>query len=603
MDETLLLTNLALFTLLAGLCSTVLNKVKFPPLIGYLVAGIVIANVTTVDETGEIAVELLSDIGLILLMFCLGLEINLKKLKKQGTVAIKVAITQLPLSVIGGMLAGTLMGFGSVQSLILGAVLAGCSTAVVTAVLYAQKNLDRESIETIILIMIMEDIGQVIMLSILTPIMAGSSMDTSDLIVLITTIAIFMAGSLFLGLKFAHRIINWISDNVSEEILLIISVGMAFLMALIANLSGLSMAIGAFLMGMIMTKARKKNYIEQSVMPMKNLFMAMFFISVGMEVNLGTLVSNVGMMFIIYLLFAGLLIFTVSLGFWIAGVDGRKGFVSAVGLTAMGEFAFIISKEALDYGAVNESFYTSVIGAALISMIIMPIANRYSDRVWTFWESKRPQFISNWSADATGFRDKLYSNFSSASRRSKKIYRRGMASGYIDLLAIIVIELAFYIGAPILSRTLYDIFGGSVWLWNFVLLIINFIVLIPPISYLVSNIKNLEKIVIGASRNMAKKGGGGDLVKTGDLYEKILGMSNLIIVLAIDVAIIAIIPNPLGLIEHIMLLAIAIGVAIAIYLRMTSKKPKHTDDGDDAEKNSHVEETDVGIRDTGERRA
>ena len=97
LDETLLLTSIALFTLLAGVCSIVFNKLKLPPLIGYLVAGIVIANLLTISETGTIAVEMLSDFGLVLLMFCIGLEVNIKKIKKQGVFAITVAVVQLPL--------------------------------------------------------------------------------------------------------------------------------------------------------------------------------------------------------------------------------------------------------------------------------------------------------------------------------------------------------------------------------------------------------------------------------------------------------------------------------------------------------------------------
>jgi CPA2 family monovalent cation:H+ antiporter-2 len=319
-----------------------------------------------------------------------------------------------------------------------------------------------------------------------------------------------------------------------------------------------------------------------------------------MEVHLGTMAENIVTMAVFYLLFLFLKSSTVFLGYWIGRESGRNGFISAISLTAMGEFAFIISKEALDFGAVDESFYTSVIGAALISMIVMPIANRYSGRLWDGAETRCPKPVLDLSAKITGYRNKMYYNFSSASKSSRRLYKRGMASGYIDLLAIFLIELAFYIGAPILSPILFDIFGGSIWLWDFVLLVINFIVLIPPISYLVSNIKSLEKLIIRASRNSAKKSGGGDLVKTGDIYEKMLNMNNLIAILTIDLAIIAVVPNPLGLAEHIMLLAIAVAVAIAVYLRMTGKHSA-SEGSDDGGGNGPGEDVDYGIRDTGGR--
>ncbi|MBO4764053.1 MAG: cation:proton antiporter, partial [Candidatus Methanomethylophilaceae archaeon] len=208
MDETALLTSIALFTLLAGFCSIVFNKAKLPPLIGYLTAGIVISNVVDVSETGMTAVELLSDFGLVLLMFCIGLEINLKKIKKQGKFAVLVAVVQLPLMVVGGIIAGSVMGFNQVQSIALGAIISGSSTAVVMAVLKSQNKLNRDHIEMLVLITIMEDIGQVIILSMLTPVLAGSSMEASDLIVLITTIALFMAAVATLS---CHPILHLIS--------------------------------------------------------------------------------------------------------------------------------------------------------------------------------------------------------------------------------------------------------------------------------------------------------------------------------------------------------------------------------------------------------
>ena len=106
MEEGVLLMTLAVFILLAAVCSIVFNRIKLPPLIGYIVAGIIIANVWTVTPESYEVVEILSDIGLVMLMFCIGLEINLKKIRKQGIFAIKVAVIQLPLMVLGGAMAG-----------------------------------------------------------------------------------------------------------------------------------------------------------------------------------------------------------------------------------------------------------------------------------------------------------------------------------------------------------------------------------------------------------------------------------------------------------------------------------------------------------------
>ena len=570
MDETALLTSVALFTLLAGVCAIVFNKAKLPPLIGYLTAGIVVANVFVIDETGLTAVEILSDFGLVLLMFCIGLEINLTKIKKQGKFAVMVAVVQLPILVVGGMAAGMLMGFDGVQAIALGAIISGSSTAAVMAVLKSQNRLNKDHIEMLVLVLIMEDIGQVVILSMLTPAFAGASMNTSDLVVLITTIALFMVASLVIGLKLevAPRLMNWITDHVPWETAIVISVGMAFGMALLATKAGLSMAIGSFLMGLLLSSARKGEAINESIEPMKSLFMAMFFISVGMEVHLDTLVQNLTMILGMYGLFAILMTVAVFLGYWVAGESGRIGFLSAIGLTAMGEFAFIISKEALGYGVVDETFYTSIIGAALVSMVMLPILSRFADKIWDRAEASRPAFLRKWVASANMFRDDMYQNVYDTNKKTRRLLRRGMAYAYVDVLIILLIEIVFFFCVPAVSSFLDSMYGGGVHMWDFALVVLNFVVLIPPIAYLVENLKRLDELIVNNSRRMAVKRGKG----VTNVYAEILEINSYVVVTIIDLALIVIIPNPLTLAEHLLVAAVAVLIVAFIILRRRRRR-------------------------------
>ena len=569
MDGTAMLTSMALFALLAGLCSIIFNRLKLPPLIGYLVAGIVVANVFHVNETGEIVISMLSDMGLVLLMFCIGLEINLKKIRKQGMFAIEVAVIQLPLMVLGGFIAGNFLGFNMIQCLTLGAIISGSSTAVVMAVLKSQNKLDREHIETLVLITIMEDIGQVIILSIITPVLAGSSMDPTDLVVMVVSIVVFMVASMLIGFRFIPRLINWVSDNVTEEILMVLSVGMAFGLALLSTYAGLSMAIGAFLMGMIMSACRKSKEINESIDPMKNLFMAMFFISVGMEISVNTLVDNIGMIIAIYLIFAILKSSTVFLGYWVGNQDGRTGFLSAVGLVAMGEFAFIIAKEALDFGVVNESFYTSVIGAALLSMIMLPFLTRYSDRIWDKSVEKCPDWLNRRILKVNAARDSLYMNIYATSKKSRKAIRKSMTRAYINVLVLAILEIAFYIVVPKLGRFLSDAFGGDVFLWYLGLLVVNFVVLLIPATYIVKNVKFLDEIVIAGAQRISRLDGRED--EFGHLYQKFLDMNTSFMAMIIVFVIILLVPNPLPLSAHLLILVLAAIVVYVMYRYLDRK--------------------------------
>ena len=584
MDEVIVLTALALFMLLAAVCSIVFNKINLPPLIGYIVAGIVLVNVlfmyqdeVTIQTEKEI-ISLLKDMGLVMLMFCIGLEINIKKIRKQGSFAILVAVIQLPLMVLGGFIAGTMLGFDMTQSIVLGAIISGSSTAVVMAVLKSQNRLDKEHIEMLVLITIMEDIGQVIILSIITPLMAnytvgmaGSGMELNDILVLVIKIMVFMVISILVGLKVVPKVINWISDNVSDEILTVTSVGLAFGMALLATYSGLSMAIGAFLMGMMVAGSRKAKDINTKIEPMRDLFMAIFFISIGAEVfPASMLLDNIGTILIFYLLFFSLKSLTVFLAYWIGNESCRNGFLSATGLCAMGEFAFIIAAEALSDNVVDDSFYTSVIGAALISMIMLPIICRFADRIWDKSVEKCPRKAYAACCSINEARSRMYDRISTTSKKSQKAVFKSMTHTYINIIVIALIEIVFYFGLPPASDWLLTSFGGSKPMWELFLLGMNFVILTAPTYFLVNSVKFLDEMIIGGARRIANRNEGTD--NPNVVYEKFLAFLDIntyLLIMAIDIAILILVPNAINISfwYYLVVLAIAVAIVAVLYLK------------------------------------
>ena len=584
MEELALLTSLAVFTLLAAACSIIFNKIRLPPLIGYIVAGIIIANVWTITNDSEQIVSILSDIGLVMLMFCIGLEINLRKIRKQGLFAMGVVIIQLPLMMLGGIVAGMLLGYDMVQCICLGAIISGSSTAVVMAVLKSQKELDADHKESLVLVLIMEDIGQVIILSMITPIMASNdpSVDVNSLIVMIVSIIVFMVASIVVGLKLIPRAINWVSDNVSDEILTVFSVGLAFGMALLSIYIGLSMAIGAFLMGMM---------IAGKIEPMRDLFMAIFFISIGMEITVSSLIDNIGTIIVLYLIFLILIVVAVFIAYWVENETCRNGFLSAVSLATMGEFAFIIASEALGFGAIDQSFYTSVVGAALLSMIILPFLSRYSPRIWDKSVEKCPRPIYATCCRLNETRERVYSRVYATSKKSRKAMYRSMTHSYINILAIAAIEIAFYFLIPVCVDWITANFGGTRDLWSIVMLMVNFAVLMMPVYHLVNNVKFLDEMIIGGARRIAKREG--NLSEPGAIYQRFLEINTYIMVLIIVALIVIICPNSVGLWQHLVVLGLAAIVLAVFYLKrlrddrrkppspQRTQTPDQDDEGDD----------------------
>ena len=593
MEELALLTSLAVFTLLAAACSIIFNKIRLPPLIGYIVAGIIIANVWTITNDSEQIVSILSDIGLVMLMFCIGLEINLRKIRKQGLFAMGVVIIQLPLMMLGGIVAGMLLGYDMVQCICLGAIISGSSTAVVMAVLKSQKELDADHKESLVLVLIMEDIGQVIILSMITPIMASNdpSVDVNSLIVMIVSIIVFMVASIVVGLKLIPRAINWVSDNVSDEILTVFSVGLAFGMALLSIYIGLSMAIGAFLMGMMIAGSRKSKEINHKIEPMRDLFMAIFFISIGMEITVSSLIDNIGTIIVLYLIFLILIVVAVFIAYWFENETCRNGFLSAVSLATMGEFAFIIASEALGFGAIDQSFYTSVVGAALLSMIILPFLSRYSPRIWDKSVEKCPRPIYATCCRLNETRERVYSRVYATSKKSRKAMYRSMTHSYINILAIAAIEIAFYFLIPVCVDWITANFGGTRDLWSIVMLMINFAVLMMPVYHLVNNVKFLDEMIIGGARRIAKREG--NLSEPGAIYQRFLEINTYIMVLIIVALIVIICPNSVGLWQHLVVLGLAAIVLAVFYLKrlrddrrrppspQRTQTPDQDDEGDD----------------------
>jgi len=563
MDEIVLLTSLAMFLLVAAVCSIVFNKLRLPPLVGYLFAGNVIANALTITADNEAVVDMLSNMGLIMLMFSIGLEINLKKLRKQGMDAIKVALIEIPFMVLGGMVFGGVFGLSSFQSLCLGAVMAGSSTAVVLGVLKMQNRLEKDRIDTLILVIIMEDISQVIILSMLTPMMVGSAMDPGALAAMVVSIIVFMVVSLFIGIKFMPRIINWISDNVSSEVLVIFSVGLAFGMAFLANYVGLSVAIGAFLMGMMIAASRRSKDILHDIEPMKNIFMAMFFISVGMEIGLTTLADNIVLTLGLLVLFVALKVVAVFLGYWLANNDPKSSLESAISFLAMGEFAFIIAKEALDYGVFSQGVYTSIVGAALLSMLMLPLISNNASSRWDATRRIVPKPILRFLGGVDSTKVAFYSKLSLSNRKTRNEIDDSMLFAYLYIALIAVVQIVMLMIAPYVTDWGMMYFPAERWVWNLIILMVNLILLYIPTFKLFTHLKYIAKMAELSSHNYKRHN------KMGfSLLEIFLLTSTWLLSFMVDITILIIVPNGLDLWEHIVVLAIAL-VVLFFYNRKT----------------------------------
>ncbi len=553
--------------LVAGICSVVFKRLKMPPIIGYLAAGIILANYWIGEsEDTETIVSILSSMGLVLLMFCIGMELNLKKLRKSGAFAIMVALIQLPLMIVGGYMFGMLMGWETVQSILFGAIISGSSTAVVTAVLRDQGKLSKEDVETIILITVVEDVAQVLILSMMSPMLVGSAMELDSIIWMLLIILVFMVAAVSIGIMFVPRALDWIASKMPDEILLITSLGMCFAMALMSVWIGMSMAIGAFLMGVVVSQANSRSTIEHDVTPMKDIFMAMFFISVGLEIAPRDIVDNILLILLIFGVYAVLKAGSVFLAYFVGNKPMRIGFMSSVSLVAMGEFAFIIAKAGLDAGVVSEAFYTSVIGAALVSMIALPLISNNSGRICDYVYDHSPKPVINAVKKAECIRNDHYSKMSFSSKSTVSRLKERATFAYVDILFVFIIEIIFVLFTSDMTSFIHNNMPALSYSTCYtIILIINFVAIAIPLYNMIKNLKFVEKVLIDAERKAEAKGEGNLQRRSIRFYKAFVRINNWSLVFIIAFLILILVPNNVGLMEHILAMLGGIAIILLIY--------------------------------------
>ncbi|MCQ2079618.1 MAG: cation:proton antiporter [archaeon] len=556
---------MALLLLIGGICSIIFKRLKMPAAIGYIVSGIILHSCGMQGPDTDNIVKFLSDCGLVLMMFCIGMELNLKKLRKMGSFATMVVMIQVPIMLAGGYLGGTLLGLNALQAIVFGAIISGSSTAVITIVLAEQNRISRMDVETLVLVTVIEDIAQVLIMSAVSPLMQGQEMEITGIIWMLVIVLVFMVAAIGIGMLFIPRLLDYVSEKYADEILLIISLGLCFGLAFLSVKIGMSMAIGAFMMGVIVSQSKQNKRIGHEVEPMKNVFMMMFFVSIGLLINPMDLVNNIPLILAIYLIYFILKAGSVILAYFIGNKPMRLSFYCSISLVAMGEFAFIISKEAYEAGIMSQEFYTSIIGAALISMIFLPLINRKAEAICDFVQVKTPQPIVNGFLRMESIRSSYYTKMSLATKETMRNFRSRLAYAYVNLIIIILIQIIFYAGTPTVTEFIDAHTPETVsrYIATAIVMTLNFVILVPFLYKMCQSIKYLFRVYLDSERKALAAGKGHPHTTVDRFLRYIMSVNNWIFVVLFDFLILFFTPNQIDLIGHI-IVAVAGVIIVAI---------------------------------------
>lgn len=402
-----LISDLA-FILLLGAAVTLLFKwIKQPVVLGYIVAGFLASPnfhpLPSVTDEGNI--EFWAQLGIVILLFSLGLEFSFKKLVNAGGSAVVTALIIVVGMMATGFLIGHLLGFTTINSLFLGGMLSMSSTTIIIKA-FTDLNLRQKKFASLVFaVLIVEDLFAVVMMVILSSIAINNSVDGAEMIMSITKLVFFLVIWFLVGVFVLPSALNKVRKFLNNETLLIVSMGLCLAMAVFSVLCGFSLALGAFVMGSILAGTSYAEKIEHVTMPVKDLFGSVFFISVGMMVQPDVIVTYWWPILLLSLVvIVGMIIFG-TFGMLATGQSLRIAIESGFSLTQIGEFAFIIASLGMSLGVLNTEIYPIVVAVSVITTFTTPYFIRMADPVYRFVEKHLPKklhfLIDRYTEDAS----------------------------------------------------------------------------------------------------------------------------------------------------------------------------------------------------------
>jgi len=367
---------LALLALLLGggmIGAGIMKKIKFPTIIGFIVIGMIAGPYGLgIVEDVEL-INLLAELGIIILLFVVGLEFSLQKLRKAGIKAIIVGMSELSIMFFLAYIGAFSFGWSHIEALYLAGILSISSTAISLRLMRDMKLVKTKEFNTVITILIVEDLAAVLLLVILGNASTGEDIAIADVGILILQSLTFFIIAIAAGIKLVPKLLDKIHNLDIPEGPFITALALGFGLAVLAHFLGQSSAIGAFIMGMIIASSKHSEPIIEKVLPLRDFFGVIFFVSIGMLVNI-TQIPEVALISIPIIVLAVIGKFVGN--FFGSSMSGHDIVgASTVGsvMVPRGEFSFIMAKQAIDSGAVRDSLYPVTMLVTLATMLCMPL--------------------------------------------------------------------------------------------------------------------------------------------------------------------------------------------------------------------------------------
>ncbi|MBR2184589.1 MAG: cation:proton antiporter [Prevotella sp.] len=365
--------DLYILMITAAVVSIVFKLLKQPVVLGYIVAGILVGphlyGETLVNGDN---VKAWGDIGVLFVLFCIGLEFRLKNLISSGKVAALGALT----IILGMMVLGYLVGWDAkldmVNSLFLAGMLCMSSTTIVMKAIDEAGMKKERFVKGATSILIVEDVVAVVLMVLLSSIAIRHQFEGAELASKVVDLAITLAAWFVCGILIIPTLIRKLKKHLNDETLIILALGLCLGMVLTAEEAGFSSALGAFVMGSILAETVESHRIEKLMTPLKNVFAAIFFISVGMLINPSSLAEYwYSILWVSLVVIVGMILFG-TLGCWWGGQTMRDSILTSFSFVQIGEFSFIIASLGTSLGVLDSRIYPIIVASSVVTTFLTP---------------------------------------------------------------------------------------------------------------------------------------------------------------------------------------------------------------------------------------
>ncbi|HYR78626.1 MAG TPA: cation:proton antiporter, partial [Candidatus Dormibacteraeota bacterium] len=374
------LEDLAMVLCVAAITTVIFQKIRQPVVVGYLLAGIIVGpHVTIIPLLADTErIHTLSELGVILLMFALGLEFSVRKLLRLGPTSGFITALQVGFMIWLGYVCGRALGWTPLESIFTGAILSISSTTIV-AKAYDETPVPARLRELAFGVLLAEDLTAVVELAVLTTLASGAAVSAPMMTITIARLILFLVAFVGIGFIVVPPLVRLVVRIKRPETTLVASVGICFGFALLAEHAGYSVALGAFLAGSLVAESGESAQIEHLVAPVRDIFGAVFFVSVGMMIDPQLIAQHWIALVVLTLAVIFGKIIGVTFASILSGVGTRTSIEAGMSLAQIGEFSFIIAGAGLASGATREFLYTLAVAVSAITTFLTPYMIRSSE--------------------------------------------------------------------------------------------------------------------------------------------------------------------------------------------------------------------------------